>query len=151
METSSKWLLHNQWRGHQKYAQKWNIISRYISRKKFSPDSILEILKSLVDVQYCQKMFLGNNKVPYMCHYNPWFVYFKLTYWRSKTFFQGGFQKILPLCMVSIQEQFLNKSGYIYISSREYRFTHMNHSTIDIPFLSEAFKGERIWVIFKDC
>ena len=28
-------------------------------------------------------------------------------------------------------------------------FTHMNCSTVDIPFLSEAPLGERIWVILK--
>jgi hypothetical protein len=35
------------------------------------------------------------------------------------------------------------------LRSREYMFTHMNHSTVDIPFLSEALSGERIWVILK--
>ena len=46
--------------------------------------------------------------VPYARHYNPRFIYFLPTFWRSKTFFQGGFfQKILSLCMVSIQEWFL--------------------------------------------
>ena len=25
----------------------------------------------------------------------------------------------------------------------------MNHSTVEIPFLSEALSGERIWVILK--
>ena len=35
------------------------------------------------------------------------------------------------------------------VRSREYRFTHMDYSLIDIPFLSEALSGERIWVILK--
>ena len=30
------------------------------------------------------------------------------------------------------------------LRSREYMFTHMNCSTVDIPFLSEALSGERI-------
>ena len=30
------------------------------------------------------------------------------------------------------------------LRSREYRFTHMKCSLLDIPFLSEAFSGERI-------
>ena len=36
----------------------------------------------------------GNHKmqgIPYACHYNPRFVCFKPTFWRSKTFVQGGF------------------------------------------------------------
>ena len=37
----------------------------------------------------------------------------------------------------------------IKLRSREYRFTHMNCSLVDIPFLSEALSGERIWVILK--
>ena len=37
----------------------------------------------------------------------------------------------------------------LILRSREYRFTHMNCSTVDIPFLSEALSGERIWVIWK--
>ena len=35
------------------------------------------------------------------------------------------------------------------LRSREFRFTHMNSSTVDIPFLSEALSGERIWVMLK--
>ena len=35
------------------------------------------------------------------------------------------------------------------VRSREYRFTHMDYSLLDIPFLSEAHSGERIWVISK--
>ena len=31
-----------------------------------------------------------------------------------------------------------------YVRSREYRFTHINRSIVDIPFLSEALSGERI-------
>ena len=38
---------------------------------------------------------------------------------------------------------------YLSVRSREYRFTHKNRSTVDIPFLSEALSGERIWVILK--
>ena len=34
--------------------------------------------------------------------------------------------------------------SYAMVRSREYRFTHMNRSTVDIPFLSEALSGERI-------
>ena len=30
-------------------------------------------------------------KLPYARHYNPRFVYFLPTFWRPKTFFQGGF------------------------------------------------------------
>ena len=45
--------------------------------------------------------------IPYVRHYNPRFVYFKPTFWRSKMFFQ----KILLLCMASIQERFVIKSG----------------------------------------
>ncbi len=36
-----------------------------------------------------------------------------------------------------------------WVRSREYRFTHMNRSLVDIPFLSEALSGEIIWVILK--
>ena len=35
------------------------------------------------------------------------------------------------------------------LRSREYRLTHMNCFTVDIPFLSEALVGEIIWVILK--
>ena len=35
------------------------------------------------------------------------------------------------------------------LRSREYRFTHMNCSIVDIPFLTKALSGERIWVILK--
>ena len=35
------------------------------------------------------------------------------------------------------------------VRSREYMFTHMNCSTVDIPFISEVLSGERIWVISK--
>ena len=38
---------------------------------------------------------------------------------------------------------------YLGIRSRENKFTHMNCSTVDIPFLSEALSGERIGIIFK--
>ena len=31
---------------------------------------------------------------------------------------------------------------WVPLRSREYRFTHMNRSTVDIPFLSEALSGE---------
>ena len=41
------------------------------------------------------------------------------------------------------------KSTLLLLRSREYRFTHMNCSLLDIPFLSEALSGERIWVILK--
>ena len=37
----------------------------------------------------------------------------------------------------------------LHLRSREYRFTHMNRSTVDIPFLSEALSGKRILVILK--
>ena len=33
---------------------------------------------------------------------------------------------------------------YVLLRSREYRFTHMNRSTVDTAFLSEALSGERI-------
>jgi hypothetical protein len=50
----------------------------------------------------------SSDKVPYASHYNPRFVYFlPKPFLEVKTFFQ----KILSLCMVSIQEQFLLKSG----------------------------------------
>ena len=45
-------------------------------------------------------------QIPYPRHYNPRFVYFYPLF-EGKTFFQ----KILPLCMVSIQERFVIKSG----------------------------------------
>ena len=38
---------------------------------------------------------------------------------------------------------------FMNVRSREYRFTHMNCSLVDIPFLSEALSGEIIWVILK--
>ena len=44
-----------------------------------------------------------------------------------------------------------SQNTYMSLRSREYRFTHMNRSTVDIPFLSEALSGERIWVIIKGC
>ena len=65
-----------------------------------------------------------------------------------------------------MQEEFFLKKGFLFtthlltinyyltitiakIRSREYRFTHMNCSLLDIPFLSEALSGERIWVIIN--
>ena len=49
--------------------------------------------------------------ITYARHYNPRFVYFLPTFWSPKTFLRGFFLKILALCMVSIQERFLIKSG----------------------------------------
>ena len=49
--------------------------------------------------------------VLYPHHYNSRFVYFKATFWRSKTFFQGVFfQRTMPLCMVGTQKRFVIKS-----------------------------------------
>ena len=51
-------------------------------------------------------------RIPYARHYNPRFVYFLPTFWSPKNVFSRGFfLKILDLCMVSIQERFLIKSG----------------------------------------
>ena len=50
------------------------------------------------------------------------------------------------------ERTFLQKWKVINLSvlrSRECRLTHMKRSTVDIPFLSEALSGERIWVILK--
>ena len=41
------------------------------------------------------------------------------------------------------------RDHWFRLRSREYRFTYMNCSTVDIPFLSEALSGEIIWVILK--
>ena len=50
--------------------------------------------------------------VPYVRHYNPWFVYFLPHFERSKTFFlRSFFHKILTLCTVSVQERFIIKRG----------------------------------------
>ena len=49
--------------------------------------------------------------LPYKRHYNLRLVYFSPTFWSPKTFFQWTFFQILALCMVSIQEHFLIKSG----------------------------------------
>ena len=56
-------------------------------------------------------------QIQYTRNYNLPFV--KPTFWRSKMFFQGGFfLKILSLCIVSIQEQFVLKNRlwwHVYI------------------------------------
>ena len=46
-------------------------------------------------------------KLPCAQHYNLWFVYCLLTFWKSQTFFQGVFSANHALCMVSIQERFM--------------------------------------------
>jgi hypothetical protein len=38
----------------------------------------------------------------------------------------------------------MGKKPKARVRSREYRFTHINCSTVDIPFLPEALSGERI-------
>ena len=51
-------------------------------------------------------------ELPYARNYNPWFIYFLPTFLKSKNVFSRGFfLEILSLCMVSIQERFLIKSG----------------------------------------
>ena len=56
------------------------------------------------------------------------------TFWSPKTFFQGAFfLKILTLCMVSIQEQFLIKGGLWWRAYDMYfplRSTHVRTSEI---------------------
>ena len=65
-------------------------------------------------------------QLTYTRHYNPRFVYFETTFWKSKTFFSWSFfQKILLLCKVSIQERFLIKSGLWWRSYGTY-FTLIN-------------------------
>ena len=54
---------------------------------------------------------LRGYQILYARHYNPRFVYFLPTFEVQKRFFKGIFLKILALCMVSIQERFLIKSG----------------------------------------
>ena len=70
--------------------------------------------------------------IPYARHYNLWFVYFLL---KSKNVFSRGFfLKILALCMVSIQEQFLIKSG---LQWRSYgRLFLVNGYLLHVPRLS---------------
>ena len=51
------------------------------------------------------------HELPYARHYNPRFEYVYPLFESQKVFSRRFFQKILPLCMVSIQERFLIKSG----------------------------------------
>ena len=51
--------------------------------------------------------------------------------------------------MAHVKEADLLQEFLLELRSRGYRFTHMNRSTVDIPFLSEALSGETIWVILK--
>ena len=51
-------------------------------------------------------------RLPYARHYKPRLVYFLPHFWKPFLCFQGGFfQKILSLCMVSVQELIVIKSG----------------------------------------
>ena len=44
-------------------------------------------------------------KIPYAPHYNPWFEYFYPLFEDHFFVFKEFFQKIMSLCMVSIQER----------------------------------------------
>ena len=60
----------------------------------------------------------------------------------QRWFLIGSTMAMLKQCWTYVE-------AMLKLRSREYRFTHMNCSTVDIPFLSEALSGERIWVILK--
>ena len=51
--------------------------------------------------------------IPYARHYNPRFVYFLPTFWKSKTFFQGGFfRKLYPYVWLVFKSGFYSRAGY---------------------------------------
>ena len=51
--------------------------------------------------------------IPYARHYNPRFVYFLPTFWKSKTFFQGGFfRKFCPYVWLVFKSGFWSRAGY---------------------------------------
>ena len=57
-------------------------------------NSLLNLsLLFLTNAPKCALIFLfwAPYYLPYVRHYNPWFVYFLPTLWRSKTLFHGGF------------------------------------------------------------
>ena len=65
-----------------------------------------------LELSVIQNWIGHNHNILYARHYNPRFVYFLPTLWSPKTCSQGFFfLKILALFVVSIQEQFLIKSG----------------------------------------
>ena len=52
-------------------------------------------------------------KLPYARHYNPRLVYFLPTFWKSKTFFQGGFfKKVCPYVWLVFKSGFWSRVGY---------------------------------------
>ena len=56
-------------------------------------------------IEYIRCLYIH---LPYACHFKPRLVYFVLHFWKPIPCFQGCFfQKILSLCMVRIQEQFV--------------------------------------------
>ena len=51
--------------------------------------------------------------LPYGRHYNPRFVYFKPTFWRSKAFFQGAFfVKFWPYVRLVFKSGLKSRTGY---------------------------------------
>ena len=71
--------------------------------------------------------------------------------WRERKSFASLFfdKNLRSQIVTGIRKQSSTHTTKAILRSREYRFTHMNRSTVDIPFLSEALLGERIWVILK--
>ena len=51
--------------------------------------------------------------IPCARHYNPRFVYFLPTFWKSKSFFQGGFfRKFCPYVWLVLKRGFWLRAGY---------------------------------------
>ena len=75
------------------------------------------------------KHFLPALHLPYLSHYNPRFVYFLPTFWKSKTFFQWGFfRKFCPCVWLVFKSGFWSRAGYsgactvyLYVSSSDRR------------------------------
>ena len=51
--------------------------------------------------------------LPYGRHYNPQFVYFLPNFWKSKTFFEGGFfRKFCPYVRLVFKSGLWSRAGY---------------------------------------
>ena len=89
----------------------------------YSNCRILQWYPNSVSIRIVILVYEKKLYILYANHFNLQFVYFKPTFWRSKTFFPVYFswsflQIILPLCMVCNHEQFAIKSRLRWLAHR---------------------------------
>ena len=63
----------------------------FSSPQELYVNKIVSIVTKVIYWRVLTRKTSEKRALPYMPHYNPRFVYFKPSFWRSKMFFQGGF------------------------------------------------------------